>query len=453
MNNVARLGIDIAVRNVKQVEKTLIKLNDRLKSLGVSVAQNSKKMEESGKTAEDAGRKTQKTFTDADRGAQKLTKSLNGVVKKWVSIGAAVQLVSMVMRRAFAKIDEITGLKNMANSAGVAAERIESLGKKLRAYGGDASSAASTYSSIGDIIGAARSGRGISQDIVTAASRYGIALNGGMLTEDQLITNVARAMQAQRKKGNMYGVRDIASAFGIDEAMMLHLSEAGANWDRNLPAAKLAEKEEEAKKAKDLQNKLSDMIDELMIKTIPLINDAMQVIVDAFGKIAKIRKERREVKENEEILENIKKAKQRPIEERIQELASFGIKGGQSKEQARRDAIFSMYKFGDEEDQKKLKPYFDAASKQVASESLIARINKAREYADYYNNNNMINQFGLNNVRSMLEGISGTSADLVHKDGKLMIEVIDKAGVLRNTGLTATYNNGTSTISNSTTGL
>lgn len=452
MNNVARLGIDIAVRNVKQVEKTLSRLNAWIKKLGQSIAENRKKVEESGNTAEETGRKTEKTLTDADKWAQRLSKSLDKVVKKWLSIGGAIQLVSMTARRAFAKIDEITGLHNMADSAGAAANRIESLGRALRKYGGDASSAASTYTSIGDIIGAARSGRGISQDVVTAASRYGIALNGGMLTEDQLITNVARAMQAQRKKGNMYGVRDIASAFGIDEAMMLHLSEKGANWDRNLPASILAEKEKEAQEAKDLQAKLSKMADELLTKTLPAVNKAMELIIKAKNKATwvkrvhddavKFNKFKKESKKFEKSVAN------ETTDEKLSKVMAFHKSVGATDTEARRRAVRHLYNQRNSE----VKSEYDAISKQIFSESLIERINQARSYADYYNENGLT-EWGLNNVRNMLEGIAGTSANLVNKDGKLIIEVIDTVGALRNTGLTATYNNGTTTLSTSTPGL
>lgn len=418
MNNVAQLGINIAVKNVRQVEKVINRINDRLKKLGMSVAQNSKQMERSGKAAEDAGRKTQKTFDDADRGAQKLTKSLDGVVKKWVSIGGAVKLVSMIMRRAFAKIDEITGLTNMANSAGIGAKRIESLGKALREYGGDASSAAGAYTSMSDIIGAARSGRGISQDIVTAASRYGIALNGGMLTEDQLMTNIARAMQVQRKKGNMYGVRDIASAFGIDEAMMLHLSQAGANWDRGLPAAKLAEKQAEAQKIKDMQLKVSDAMDALLLKALPAIVRIGEILEEWYNKVMANTKAAEEYgkKAHPTIAGNKTNAYQV-----FGEKDSFVVGAVPYKASNIDDAIAIAESQG--------------GKNSFSYDPILAmhKLKRAQELIDYYHNNNLLDesfkQTALNNVRGALSGIGNTGARLTEVNGKVRIELINNSGL------------------------
>ena len=249
--------------------------------------QTGKRIDDLTKRIEEAGRKGKRTLSDGEKHANKMSKSLDKVVTKWLSIGGAITLVSRLIRRAFARIDELVGLNRMAQSAGVLDKKIYSLGRHLKElYGGDASSVAGAYTSVGDIIGAARSGRGISQDVVEAASRYGIALNGGMLTEDQLMTNIARAMQVQRKKGNMYGVRDIASAFGIDEAMMLHLSEKGANWDRGLPAANIEEAKQAALKAKQLQEKLDNMINQLIDTFLPALVSGLQVLTNIVQDIA-----------------------------------------------------------------------------------------------------------------------------------------------------------------------
>ena len=174
MNNEAQFGVRFAVKNAKQVQKTMDAINAKLKRMGVSAEQTGKKLDQTGKDAEQTGKKQEQAFENGAKKADQMSKSLDRVVKKWLSIGGAVALVATIIRKAFNKVDEITGLRAMATSAGIAASRIESLGKKLREYGGDASSASSAYTSLGDVLGAARSGRGISQDIVTASSRYGI---------------------------------------------------------------------------------------------------------------------------------------------------------------------------------------------------------------------------------------------------------------------------------------
>lgn len=420
MNNEAQFGVRFAVKNAKQVQKQMDAINAKLKQMGVTAQQTGKKLEENSKDAEQAGKKQERTFESGSKKANEMSKSLDRVVKKWLSIGGAVTLVATIIRRAFAKVDEITGLRAMATSAGVAASRIESLGKKLREYGGDASSASSAYTSLGDILGGARSGRGISQDVVTASSRYGIALNGGMLTEDQLMTNIAKAMQVQRKRGNMYGVRDIASAFGIDEAMMLHLSQAGANWDRGLPAANLAKKQADAAKAKALQIKLENFLDEFTAQIIPILIPALQGLVDVINWIKS--------KFNVPSEPTKYGITQNGIRTEVDKLPNGKWKVN-GREYAAKDAV-EAYKMDKQQHPTISKGERDA--KAIAS---------ARDWAKYYNEH--MGEVGVSrsitNLQNMLAGTGATAQAIPYATG-LKIEIVDKAGVLRNTQITASSN-------------
>ncbi len=272
MNNEAQFGVRFAVKGAKEIQKTMDAVNAQLKKLQKTTEGVDKKIDELGEKVNKSSKKGKNAFKESENNANSLSKSLDKVMKKWLSIGGAVTLVSVLMRRTFSKIDEYIGINRMANSAGIAAERIGSLGKKLKElYGGDASSAAAAYTSLSDILGAARHGRGISEDVVMAASRYGIALNGGMLSEDQLMTNIAKAMQAQRNRGNMFGVREIASAFGIDEALMLHLATRGANWDRNLPKYHMEEAKSAAEQARRIQTRLDQFLEWMIANGLNVI--------------------------------------------------------------------------------------------------------------------------------------------------------------------------------------
>ena len=423
MNNEAQFGVRFAVKNAKQVQKTMDAINAKLKRMGVSAEQTGKKLDQTGKDAEQTGKKQEQAFENGAKKADQMSKSLDRVVKKWLSIGGAVALVATIIRKAFNKVDEITGLRAMATSAGIAASRIESLGKKLREYGGDASSASSAYTSLGDVLGAARSGRGISQDIVTASSRYGIALNGGMLTEDQLMTNIARAMQVQRKRGNMYGVRDIASAFGIDEPMMLHLSQAGANWNRGLPAANLAAKQAEAQKLKELQLKLSNMADKLIAEVIPLLIPALQGIIDVVAWL----KSKYQIKDTNKDFSVSVNGKTTTAH--VMDDGTYLIKGKQYYANSIAEAL--------------TKAQTGSTVAGMNSLSDNTRLGIAREYADLYNKD--LNAYGganfaLNRINDMLTGVNGTHANLVNTGGRLQIVIEDKAGVLRNTRVSASSN-------------
>ena len=423
MNNEAQFGVRFAVKNAKSVQKQMDSINAKLKQMGVSAQQTGKKIDQSGKEAEQAGKKQDQALESGIKKSNELSKALDKTVKKWLSIGGAVTLVATIIRKAFNKVDEITGLKAMANTAGIAASRIESLGKKLREYGGDASSAASAYTSVGDILGAARSGRGISQDIVTASSRYGIALNGGMLSEEQMITNIAKAMQIQRKRGNMYGVRDIASAFGIDEPMMLHLSQAGANWDRGLPAANLATKQAEAQKLKELQTKLDNMIDKLLAEVIPLLIPALQGIIDVVAWL-KSKYQIKDTNKDYSITVNGKTTTAHAMDD-----GTYLIGGKQYYANSIAEAL--------------TKAQTGSTISGINSLSDNTRLGIAREYADLYNKD--LNAYGganfaLNRINDILTGVNGTHANLVNSGGKLQIVIEDKAGVLRNTRITGKSN-------------
>ncbi|MEE1227263.1 MAG: hypothetical protein UHM08_09200 [Bacteroidales bacterium] len=379
-----------------------------------------------GKTAKNTGKKQDEVFTKGTQKANKMSNSLDRLAKKWLSIGGAITLVSSIVRRAFARVDELTGLNRMAQSAGVAQNRIYSLGRALKQYGGDAASAASTYTSLNDILGGARAGKGISDEVVSASARYGISLNGGMLSEEQLMTNIARAMQAQRKKGNMYGVRDIASAFGIDEAMMLHLSQKGANWDRGLPAANMKQAQAEAQKTQQLRDRLNELVNQFLDVSLPLINDAMQALLDLINWLKdKFGWHKDATKPT--AVKNFK-----PSYEQVYK-ANKSI--GMSDEEAKHAAMGAMISSG----------------QGLAVQGMVQAdlIKNAQKYADYANSAIGIDMSSaLKTVQEQLSNVPGTSAKLAYGSdtGLLKIVIEDKAGVLRNMYVTGSINGGSSNV-------
>lgn len=423
MNNEARFGITFGVKGAKQVQRTVDSVNGKMKKLRDYIDRIGTQMTNVNKKTADTGKKQDEVFTKGTQKANKMSNSLDRLAKKWLSIGGAIALVSVIVRKAFSKIDELTGLNRMAQSAGVASSKIYSLGRALKRYGGDAASAASTYSSLNDILGGARAGKGISEDVVAASARYGIALNGGMLSEDQLMTNIARAMKAQRSKGNMYGVRDIANAFGIDEAMMLHLSEKGANWDRGLPAANLKQAQEEAQKAQVLRDRLNELANQLLIKTLPLINDAMQAILDVTNWL----KKKFNITPVSKAVSNITGVKAtKDFKPDFNTLYKVNKEIGMSDEDARHTAIGAMISSG----------------QGLAVQGMLQAdsIKNAQKWADYYNTTSGVDiNTGLRNIQEMLSNVPGTSAKLTYNptdSGLIKIVIEDKAGVLRNMNIT-----------------
>lgn len=424
MNNEARFGITFGVKGVKQFQQAVNVINTRMSKLRDTIDKIGAKLNKTGQIARDTGNKQNKTLDDGKKKANQLSKELDRLAKKWLSIGGAIALVSAIVRKTFGRASEINGITRMAQSAGVAEARINGLGRALKNYGGDASSAASAYTSLNDILGGARAGKGIGDEVAIASARYGIALNGGMLTEDQLMTNIARAMQAQRKQGNMYAVRDIASAFGIDEAMMLHLSEKGASWDKGIPKNGKMSAQDSAKKMQDLMNRFDVLIKQLIDNVLPLVVKAMEGILA--------------------VVEWVKKT-------------FFGDK--KAKLIALRDGTYDQ-KIQEARDKATInpltgKPYSETPSQPttktprnieidptVYGKLAAQKLASARDYANYYNTTSGVDiSAGLRNIQEILSGVAGTSASLVNDQGKLKIIIEDKAGVLRNMDVYGQFGN------------
>lgn len=205
MNQEAQFALRFVVKDLAKIRKACDEMNERLANM--------------------------------DRRAKRASKSIDGVQKSFrkatVSIGKfalAYFTLSKMISTVFSKAAESIQIDMMADSAGVAAEKIGKLGKALRVYGGDAKTAGSAYMNLTNIIGGATHGRGLSEDITRVNAMYGIGFNYGNISQDQLMTNIAVAMQKLRNKGDQWGINQIASAYGIDTSMANFLSEQGANW-------------------------------------------------------------------------------------------------------------------------------------------------------------------------------------------------------------------------------
>lgn len=432
--NEAQMGLHFAVKGAKQVQKTIDAINAQMKKFQKTTEETNKKIDTIMGRIDSAGKKGKNAFREGANQANTLAKSLDKVAKKWLSIGGAITIVSRVIRKTFAKIDEYFGIKRMASTAGIAEQRIGGLGLKLKELGlGDASSAAGAYTSLGDILGAARSGRGISQDVVTAAARYGIALNGGMLTEDQLMTNIARAMKVQMNKGNMYAVRDIASAFGIDEGMMLHLAQQGANWDRNLPKYQMEEARSAAEKAKKFQANMDRFADWMVTKGLIILEKLGTWLDKKLNSEPTIRK--LTTSAGKDLLVQRTKDGKYTVGTN---LFNQKVMSANSAEEA--VALWNSYR----------------GNLLSDPEAIASKLTAARAYADLYNQN--LEMYGgantaLNKISSMLSGVAGAYATLKGEGGDVRITIEDTAGALRNMNVSAKTNDyGVVTLNRSTVG-
>ena len=218
----------------------------------------------------------------ASKGVDKVNKSFVGAAKGLMKFALAYFAVSKLINGAFAKANESIQIQLLADTAGVATEKIGKLGKALRAYGGDARSAGRAYASLTNVIGGAQHGMGINQDIQRVNAMYGIAFNYGNITQDQLMTNIATTMQRLKRQGNQWGINQIASAYGFDESMASFLAEQGANWSSkaNRQIYKQLSKTD-TQKLVDSQDRMKEVLNDLSVKLIPLLT----TLVDGVGKI------------------------------------------------------------------------------------------------------------------------------------------------------------------------
>lgn len=186
-----------------------------------------KGIEQMNKNLEDL----KKRSNAASTGFNNLNNSVSKSIRSLAKFALSYLALSKIMSVTFKKANESIQIDLMAQSAGVAADKIGKLGKALRSYGGDAKSAGSAYNSLTDIIGGAQHGMGVSQDIAKVNAMYGIGFNYGNISQDELMTNIAVRMKELRAKGDQWAINQIASAYGLDAPMAEFLTKHGANWN------------------------------------------------------------------------------------------------------------------------------------------------------------------------------------------------------------------------------
>lgn len=400
-HNTANFTLRFVVKNLAQMERAINEINKNLGKMADSAEKSNNRSEQATDRATDS--------------IAKMQKALDKTIVKWTKVGIVVGLVSSMIRKAFTKADEYIGLKAISQSADVATTKIERLGKALKeSYGGSFGDAAAAYTSLSDILFGARTGKGISDQVAIASSRYGIALNAGNMSEEQLMTNIAVAMKNANATYGMAAVREIADAFGIDQAMMLHLTERGANWDRNLPESSLAQMKAEAEQAKVLQQRWDTITDKLINvvfpKLIPLIDMLITWVSRVLDPVGSNKNLSNILNRDRQIAEYNKTASGDDITylDRITHpTASF-----EELKQISQDRFTKKYN---------IQPFPHS-------------LDYMQEYLDYYNAN--LQAMGIENAISGLETATGQRATL--ENGQLVLTINDNAGVLKDTQLILT---------------
>lgn len=264
MNQEAVFALKFVVKDLAKMQRGIDTVNKNLEKLNKTVGKGNKNFNKQTKEVN----KLNQSFAKAARGALKFA--------------LAYVTVQKIFNTAMKNANESLQLHLMADMAGVAAEKVNKLGRALLRYSGDAKSAGSAYRSLSDIIGGATHGMGISEDVSRVNAMYGIGINYGNISEDELMTNIAVAMNRLKNNGDTWGIRQIASAYGLDDAMADFLATEGANWaaKRDTYEAPLTEREAAVKQVESLK-KLEDQIDKLVNKIMPHISHVIDLIAGA----------------------------------------------------------------------------------------------------------------------------------------------------------------------------
>ncbi len=267
MNQEAQFALRFVVKDLAKIRKATDEMNKRLADMG-------------------------KRANTASKGINKVQGSFR---KATVAIGKfalAYFALSKMISTVFSKAAESIQIDMMADSAGVAADKIGKLGKALRVYGGDAKTAGSAYMNLTNIIGGATHGRGLSEDITRVNAMYGIGFNYGNISQDQLMTNIAVAMQKLRNKGDQWGINQIASAYGIDASMANFLSEQGANWSNKANREKWEKlSKSETRQLIEAEEALKTAYENAMNNLAPTLTsvlNALGILTPAVESIAKV---------------------------------------------------------------------------------------------------------------------------------------------------------------------
>lgn len=208
--------------------------------------------------------------------------------------------LSKIINGVFRKANEQIQLDVMAQSAGVARSEIAKLGKALRIYGGDAKSAGSAYASLTNIIGGATHGMGISEDVARVNAMYGIGFNYGNISQDTLMTEIAKTMHRLRGQKDQWAINQIASAYGIDAPMANFLAEKGANWKAFVNTKEYKDlSKSELQRLLDEEEQFNLIVDKALIEIVHGVNYIVDYIKRELDKSRQNDINRQEQKFNE----------------------------------------------------------------------------------------------------------------------------------------------------------
>lgn len=230
-------------------------------------------------------------------GLNKLSGGLGGFIGKLGLATTAAAVAAAAIKNAFTVGNDALGLKNLAEYAGVSAEKLEQMGIMMKKYGGDWKTAGQDYIKINTALGELRNRGNLSEsmrDVLARYAQYGLRFSPDMSADD-VLANLQSVFNKLKARGDNWGIQQIQSAYGISQPTALLLMQS---MDQLREAAERARgqlvlsSEETQKNAAALQEAkqaLKASWDKLSADLIPLITQVLnllQPLVELLGPIA-----------------------------------------------------------------------------------------------------------------------------------------------------------------------
>lgn len=223
--------------------------------------------------------KVGKSFSDSTSKSDSFLGSLGKIAGKLAGIAGAIGLVSEGISTALDVKDKTLDLQRLSAETGVAAQNIEALGISLRyGFGGDVANAGNFYRNLVEMRTKWQRGQ-VDKGQIEEMARAGFTIDpkAGL---GEWIGSLADALSKQTDVGQR---NLLAKAFGLDDSMMLFLSEGRQFVQTALEehgAQAFMYKPENVKAAADLNNAIQDFKIEwqqIWAKIQPLLTDIIRV--------------------------------------------------------------------------------------------------------------------------------------------------------------------------------
>lgn len=207
--------------------------------------------------------------------------SLSSMAGRLTKMAGAFFGVQQLISGVFNVNNEILQLNSMADAAGVAAEKIESLAIATREFGGTNESAGSVFTNLSNMMTKISQGI-ISDEQRLAMARYGVSYMGsnGLANAEEMLYNIAEVMP-QLTAGER---QDLGKAMGLDRATINFLARGIENLRRamNEAADKVSlsgdAQRMQAAELAAAQLELKKSWDQFLIQITPLLTNLLYLL-------------------------------------------------------------------------------------------------------------------------------------------------------------------------------